>query len=123
MINLGNLMSRWTNEKYKSNIYRVINKSGRERYSIPLFVSGNPDYIVDCIFFVTANFVLIVSIFDKSVLHTFICLTFRSQYERASPYSFGVQRPWLKRSPFASTRLNTRVIHSCLGKVLLPLDQ
>lgn len=42
-------MSRWTNEKYKSNVHRVINKSGRERYSIPLFVSGNPDYIVECL--------------------------------------------------------------------------
>lgn len=49
MINLGNLMSRWTNEKYKSNVHRVINKSGRERYSIPLFVSGNPDYLVECL--------------------------------------------------------------------------
>lgn len=42
-------MSRWTNEKYKSNIHRVINKSGKERYSIPLFISGNPDYLVKCI--------------------------------------------------------------------------
>lgn len=49
MINLGNLMSRWTNEKYKSNVHRVNNKSGKERYSIPLFVSGNPDYVVECL--------------------------------------------------------------------------
>lgn len=49
MVNLGNLMSRWTNEKYKSNVHRVINKSGKERYSIPVFVSGNPDYLVECI--------------------------------------------------------------------------
>ncbi|KAF7563744.1 hypothetical protein G7046_g394 [Stylonectria norvegica] len=49
VVNLGNLMSRWTNEKYKSNIHRVINKSGKERYSIPVFISGNPDYIVECI--------------------------------------------------------------------------
>lgn len=42
-------MSRWTNEKYKSNIHRVINKSGQERYSIPVFISGNPDYVVECI--------------------------------------------------------------------------
>lgn len=49
VVNLGNLMSRWTNEKYKSNVHRVINKSGKERYSIPLFVSGNPDYLVECI--------------------------------------------------------------------------
>ncbi|KAM5355154.1 hypothetical protein ACJ41O_001800 [Fusarium nematophilum] len=49
VVNLGNLMSRWTNEKYKSNIHRVINKSGKERYSIPVFISGNPDYVVKCI--------------------------------------------------------------------------
>ncbi|KAH8664606.1 hypothetical protein BX600DRAFT_437144 [Xylariales sp. PMI_506] len=49
VVNLGNLMSRWTNEKYKSNVHRVINKSGKERYSIPVFISGNPDYVVECI--------------------------------------------------------------------------
>lgn len=42
-------MARWTNEKYKSNVHRVINKSGQERYSIPVFLSGNPDYMVECI--------------------------------------------------------------------------
>lgn len=42
-------MSRWTNDKYKSNVHRVINKSGKERFSIPLFISGNPDYTVECI--------------------------------------------------------------------------
>lgn len=42
-------MSRWTNEKYKSNLHRVINKSGTERYSVPIFISGNPDYLVETI--------------------------------------------------------------------------
>lgn len=40
---------RMTNDKYKSNIHRVINKSGHERYSIPFFFSGNPGYRCECL--------------------------------------------------------------------------
>lgn len=47
-MNLGNLMMRWTNDRYLSNLHRVINKTGKERYSIPFFFSGNPDYLVEC---------------------------------------------------------------------------
>lgn len=49
VINLGNLMMRWSNDRYISNLHRVINVSGEERYSIPVFFSGNPDYVVSCL--------------------------------------------------------------------------
>jgi isopenicillin N synthase-like dioxygenase len=38
VINVGKLLKRWTNGRYKAALHKVFNSSGRERYSMPLFV-------------------------------------------------------------------------------------
>lgn len=43
IVNVGDMMERWTNGYFQSTIHRAINKSGKQRYSIPLFFGTNPD--------------------------------------------------------------------------------
>jgi isopenicillin N synthase-like dioxygenase len=43
VINIGDLVQRLTNDIYLANLHRVVNTSGRERYSIPFFIDADFD--------------------------------------------------------------------------------
>lgn len=46
-MNVADFLMRWTNGVYKSTIHRVVNRTDKERYSIPLFFSINYDETVE----------------------------------------------------------------------------
>ena len=49
VVNIGDLMSTWTNDLYTSNLHRALNGSGKARVSIPLFVAPTRDTMVECL--------------------------------------------------------------------------
>jgi isopenicillin N synthase-like dioxygenase len=45
VVNVGDLLARWTNDRFQSTLHAVVNSSGRERYSIAVAV--DPDWDTD----------------------------------------------------------------------------
>ena len=49
VVNIGDLFQRWTNDRYVSNPHRVVNRTGKQRYSIPMFYNLDYHAPVECL--------------------------------------------------------------------------
>jgi isopenicillin N synthase-like dioxygenase len=53
VVNIGDLMANWTNNRWVSTVHRVVNPprelAARERYSVPFFHQPNFDALIECI--------------------------------------------------------------------------
>ena len=49
IVNLGDMLARWTNDRYVSTPHRVSAPAASDRYSVPFFVNPDPDTVVSCL--------------------------------------------------------------------------
>lgn len=45
--NIGDLLARWSNNRFASTVHRVVNRTRNARYSIPVFFDPHTDTVVD----------------------------------------------------------------------------
>lgn len=49
LVNSGNLLHRWSNERFLSTPHRAVNATDVDRYAIPFFFDCNIDYVMECL--------------------------------------------------------------------------
>ncbi len=49
LVNGGDMLRRWSNDRFLATPHRVINKSGAERYALPFFFDCSAEYIMECL--------------------------------------------------------------------------
>ena len=49
LVNGGDLLRRWTNDRFLATPHRVVNRSGAERYAIPFFLDCDYENVMECL--------------------------------------------------------------------------
>jgi isopenicillin N synthase-like dioxygenase len=49
LVNSGDMMRRWTNDRFLSTPHRVLNTSGTDRYSMAMFFDPHLDRVLECL--------------------------------------------------------------------------
>jgi isopenicillin N synthase-like dioxygenase len=49
LVNGGDMLRRWTNDRFRATPHRASNRSGKERYAIPFFFDCSVDWPIECL--------------------------------------------------------------------------
>lgn len=49
LVNSGDTLRRWSNDRFLSTPHKVLNETGEERYAAPIFFDPNTDYPIACL--------------------------------------------------------------------------